>query len=392
MEAALRAAMATEFYRHKFADADLTDFASLPTTSKAELLGEPTRFLTQPESAYTRVHQTSGTSTGVPLKWYDTPRNWNAMLGCWAHYFGLAELAPADVAFFPFSFGPFLGFWTAFEAAGQFGMRTVPAGGLSSTARLRLMHDHSATVVFCTPTYALHLAEVARQQNISLRGTVRKLIVAGEPGGAVAGTRDAIEAAWGARVLDHYGLTEVGPLAMEAATHPGGLFLHDKAYFCEVLQPNSMEPAEFDTVGELVVTTLVRLDSPIIRYRTGDLVRPVRLPDGQRWLAGGILGRLDDMLHIRGNNVYPTAIETIIRRCAGLCEYRLLVDDTNPLADLVLEVEAADSALLQTIANAIRDALLFRCDVRAVDAGTLPRSEMKSRRIVKFSQRIHPPH
>lgn len=130
-------------------------------------------------------------------------------------------VSPGDRFFFPFSFGPFLGFWTAFEAAATSGFLCIPGGGMTSTARLRMLIDHEATILCCTPTYALHLAEVAVKEGIDLsRSRVRALIVAGEPGGSIATIREQIEKAWGARVFDHYGMTEVGPVAFETVGKP----------------------------------------------------------------------------------------------------------------------------------------------------------------------------
>jgi phenylacetate-CoA ligase len=365
----------------------IEDFRRLPTTCKADLLTKQHDFLTKPIEHYTRIHQTSGTSTGQPLRWYDTGQNWLWMKQCWYQYFALAGITSKDVAFFPFSFGPFLGFWTAFESCLDYGLRTLPGGGLSSTARLKMLLDHQATVLFCTPTYALHLAEVAHAEKLPIHGVVKRIVVAGEPGGAVESTRKLIEEAWGARVLDHYGLTEVGPMAMEPFDQPGGLHIHEDDYFIEVLQPGSIEPVPMGEPGELVVTNLGRCDSPVLRYRTGDLVRqnPFAVDDWYR-LEGGILGRLDDMLHIRGNNVYPTAIEAVLRSFPEVQEFRLLVDDTQALHDLMIEIETATPSVVQPVSQALRDKLLFRCDVRAVAPGTLPRFEMKAKRLVKKSK------
>ena len=364
------------------------DFGQLPTTTKADLLAAPHQFLTKPVEDYTRIHQTSGTTTGQPLRWYDTPQNWAWMKKCWFRYFAIAGITPADVAFFPFSFGPFLGFWTAFESCLDFGLRTLPGGGLSSTARIRMLIDHQATVLFCTPTYALHLAEVARAEKLDICGVVKRIVVAGEPGGAVESTRKIIEEAWGARVLDHYGLTEVGPMAMEPFDQPGGLQIHTDDYFIEVLQPNSNEPAALGEPGELVVTNLGRCDSPVIRYRTGDLVRQSIVSESTKWvrLEGGIIGRLDDMLHIRGNNVYPTAIEAVLRSFPEVQEFRIHVDDTQALHDLRIEIETALPSVVQPVHQALRDKLLFRCEVKAVAPGTLPRFEMKAHRLIRKSQ------
>src|SRR2546423_908218 len=134
-----------------------------------------------------------------PLRWLDTPESWGWMLGLWRQMFARIGLRSDDRLFFPFSFGPFLGFWTAFESAVRDGYFVVPGGGMSSAARLRFLLDHAITVVFCTPTYALHLSEVATAERIDLAGSpVRLLVVAGEPGGSISETRQRIEAAWGA--------------------------------------------------------------------------------------------------------------------------------------------------------------------------------------------------
>ncbi len=289
------------FYARKFAGCDLNDLTGLPFTTKAELVADQLENppygsgLTYPLDRYCRLHQTSGTSSGRPLRWLDTLESWNWLLGNWGEIFRHAGLRKGDVAFFPFSFGPFLGFWTAFEAAACEGYLVLPGGGLSSTARLRFLLDHAATIVCCTPTYALHLAELAAQEGIDLAGSpVRMLIVAGEPGGSIPATRDRIESVWGARVIDHYGMTEVGPVAVETLDSPGDLLVLENRYIAELLEPNGDRPAGDGQMAELVLTNLGRVGSPLIRYRTGDLVKGCRKADGMV-LKGGILahGRHD---------------------------------------------------------------------------------------------------
>jgi phenylacetate-CoA ligase len=333
------------------------------------------------------MHQTSGTH-GAPLRWLDTPESWDAMLGCWLQILHTAGVTATDRLFFPFSFGPFLGFWTAFDAAQRLGCLCLAAGGMSSGARLRMMLDNHATVILCTPTYALHLAEVARAQGMAL--SARSLIVAGEPGGSIAGTRQRIEDAWGARVFDHSGMTEVGPVSVECAENPGGLHILEVDYIAEVIDPATSEPVSDGQLGELVLTNLGRWGSPLIRYRTGDLVRvdPEPCPCGRtfRRLAGGILGRTDDMIAIRGNNFYPTALEGLLRRFPEVVEYQVEVDTSAPLNALRVEVEpvAGDVGdLADRVAAAIRDELLFRANVTVVAPGALPRFEMKARRVRK---------
>lgn len=391
------------FYARKFAGIDagairtLDDFAGLPCTTKAELADDQAAeppygtILTYPQDRYSRLHQTSGTSTGRPLRWLDTPESWDWLLSCWQTCLPLIGLTNRDKLFFPFSFGPFLGFWTAFEAASRQGFLCIAGGGMTSTARLRCLLDHNCTVVFATPTYALHLAELAAKEGIDLANSpVRAIVVAGEPGGNIPATRERIESVWGARVFDHYGMTEVGPVAVEAADLPGDIFILETKYYAEVLQSGNTSPAPPGEFGELVLTNLGRAGSPVIRYRTGDLVRMAVEPDpaGRAWrrLAGGILGRADDMIHVRGNNLYPGAIEAIIRRFPAVVEYRIVVNHADPLADLRIEVEPVSGdgrELAEAVGRAIRDDLLFRVDVRSVPHNSLPRFEMKARRVVR---------
>ncbi len=376
------------FYAARLANADPADFARLPWTTKADLVRDQAAHppygtvLTYPRHRYSRLHQTSGTS-GRPLRWLDTPESWSWMLGCWEQMFAMIGLRSDDRLFFAFSFGPFLGFWTAFEAAARAGYFCLPAGGLSSGARLRLLLDNEATVIFCTPTYALRLAEVAREEKIDLAGSpVRAVVVAGEPGGSIAATRIRIETAWGARVFDHSGMTETGPMAIECPANPGGLHVLENDYIAEVIDPQTAEPVPPGQVGELVVTNLERWGSPLIRYRTGDLVRvdPRPCPCGSQHLRldGGILGRADDMIHLRGNNVYPGALEALLRRFPEVAEFRVEIDQSSALAALRIEVEPVngDSGDLgERVDRAIRDEFLFRAEVRLVPPGSLPRFE-----------------
>lgn len=387
------------FWRAKWADAGLepfpiralADLERLPLTTKAELLADQDRNppygtnLAEPASAFTRMHQTSGTR-GKPLRWLDTPESWRWLLGCWRQIYDRAGVTADDRVVFPFSFGPFLGFWSAFDAAVQLGSLAIPAGGLSTGARLGLVLENRATVVCCTPTYALHLAQGARDAEIDLaaQSSVRILIVAGEPGGSIPATRARIEANWNARVIDHTGMTEIGPLATERLERPGSLEVLEDDFIVEVRDPATLSPTPSGEIGELIVTNLGRAATPLIRYRTGDLVRAVRQPTGFLILEGGVLGRVDDMVPLRGNNFYPSSLEAVLRRFAEVVEYQVEVDTTSPLAELRVEVEPtpdADAGLAERVARAIRDELLFRADVALVKQGSLPRFEMKSQRV-----------
>ncbi len=396
------------FYRTTLERAGLSDARSLradasnldvvltrlPFTTKAELVADQEQHppwgtvLTEPLAAYTRYHQTSGT-TGRPLRWLDTPTTWQWALECWKAVYRGARVTSGDRVFFAFSFGPFFGFWTAFDAAAQLGVQCVPAGGMSTEQRLALIRAVAPTVVCCTPTYALRMAEVARDRNEPLAdSSVRTLIVAGEPGGSIPATRQRIEEAWGAHVVDHHGLTEVGPVSFECWESPGGLHLNESEFVCEVVDPATLAPMADGKPGELVLTNLGRTASPVIRYRTGDLVvrrsEPCVCGRTLARLEGGILARVDDMVVVRGVNVYPAAIEAIVRQCSAVVEFRSTVTRTAAMQQLMLEIEAAagtDAAHAATdVARQLREGLGLTVEVRTVAPGTLPRFEMKSKR------------
>ena len=230
--------------------ADLAEFrARFPFTTKAALIEDQKQHppfgsnLTFPVDQYSRFHQTSGTA-GQPMRWLDTPESWDWVVACWLRIYQTAGIGPSDRVFFPFSFGPFLGFWGAFDAATRMGCLSIAGGGMRSTARLRTLLDNDVTTVCCTPTYALHLAEVASDEKIDLAaGKVRTIIVAGEPGGSIPATRAHIERAWsGARVVDHHGMTEIGPVTYECPRRPGVLHVMEESYIPEVIGRDT--PAE----------------------------------------------------------------------------------------------------------------------------------------------------
>jgi phenylacetate-CoA ligase len=379
------------------------DLPRLPMTLKRELVEDQDAAppwgtaLTEPIDRYTRYCHTSATTGRRPLRWIDTNETWQWVVDCWKAVYRAAHVGPADRVFFPFSFGPFLGFWSAFDAATEIGAHAVPAGGMSSQLRLATIDAVKATVVCCTPTYALRLAEVAAQQGGMLeRGghplhesSVRVLIVAGEPGGSIPSTRARIENAWGARVIDHHGLTEVGPVSFECWEQPGGLHLNEAEFLCEVLDPESGRSVSDGEPGELVVTNLGRTASPVIRYRTGDMVirRSGRCACGRTWarLEGGILARADDMVAVRGVNVYPAAIETVVRSFDSIVEFRSTVTRSGAMRSLSVEIEVAaaqedPSSTAVQLSHELREALGLTVPVHVVASGTLPRYEMKARR------------
>lgn len=350
-------------------------------TTKQELIDDQSAHppygtnLTFPLDRYTRFCQTSGTS-GHPLRWLDTPESWDWMLGNWDRVYQAAGVTSADHIFFAFSFGPFLGFWTAFEAAARMRSLAIPGGGMRSAVRLRTMIETRATVLCCTPTYAIRLAEEAVEEKIDLTASrIRRIIVAGEPGGSIAATRSHIERLWpGARVVDHHGMTETGPVSYGCPVRPGVLHVIESSYVAEVID------------GELVLTNLGRIGSPLVRYRTGDVVKAVRgvcaCGTSDVALEGGILGRTDDMVVVRGVNIYPTAIEEVLRS-EGVTEYRVEVQIDRALTQLHIQVESGPDSI-HRLEAALTNAFSLRIPVSSVPAGSLPRFEAKAKRWVRL--------
>jgi phenylacetate-CoA ligase len=297
-----------------------------------------------------------------------------------------AGIGPDDRIFAAFSFGPFIGFWTAFEAGQKLGALTIAGGGQTSEQRIQMILDNEATVLVCTPTYALRLAEVAREQGVDASQlSIRATIHAGEPGASIPSTKQRIEELWGAKCYDHAGATEVGAFAFECQAQPGGNHANEAEFLIEVLDPVTQQPADD---GELVITNLGRLGSPVLRYRTGDRVKlqPGECSCGRtfRRFEGGILGRVDDMLTVRGVNVFPSAIENLVRRHAAVDEFAVMVFRERSMDEMELQVEvtgAEPQTVCEAVAREVWVALGFRPRVRHVAAGTLPRFELKARRV-----------
>jgi len=373
-----------QFWRDRLHSVDgWDDFKRLPLTSKSELLADQASHppfgtnLTYSVDRYVRLHQTSGSSGQLPLRWLDTGESWDWWLRIWAeHVYRVASVTPADRVFLAFSFGPFIGFWSAFGGAERLGALCMSGGAMTSEQRVRSILDLGATVLLSTPTYALRLADVARGMGVDLaESSVRVTIHAGEPGASIPATRDAIEAEWSASSFDHTGMTELGPTGFSCSARDG-VHLIESEFIFEVTDD-----------GELVATNLGRWGMPLIRYRTGDRVVVSRepCPCGSPFMkiVGGIQGRVDDMFTVRGVNLYPSQVEDIVRRHPGVADFVIEHRRERRMDEVALVVEtSAASFSAERLEADLRQALGVRLDCRVVPAGTLPRSELKSRRIV----------
>ncbi|MGI9519379.1 MAG: phenylacetate--CoA ligase family protein, partial [Pirellulaceae bacterium] len=283
-----------------------------------------------------------------------------------------------------FSFGPFIGFWSAYDAVIHRQALVAPAGALSTLARIELLRTIEATAVFCTPSYALHMAEVAADNQTNLAdSTVEKIVVAGEPGGSVPELRQRIEAAWNARVVDHAGASEVGPWGF-ADPNGNGIYVNESEFIAEFFSLQSGEPAGEGEPSELVLTALGREGSPVIRYRTGDLVKPTwNDPQACSFvlLEGGVLGRVDDMMIIRGVNIFPSSVEQILRSFPEIIEYRMTAFKQGEMDALKIDIEdRLDKP--DRVARELQLKLGLKIEVECVPAGSLPRFELKGQRFI----------
>jgi phenylacetate-CoA ligase len=390
---------ANPFYRTKLREAGLTDartfqsledMKSLPVTHKSELVEDQERHppfgtnLTFPLDKYLHLHQTSGT-TGKPLRWLDTRESWDWWARCWGAVYCAAGVGPEDRIFFAFSFGPFIGFWAAWAGCEKIGALAISGGAQNSYQRLKNLIELQATVLCCTPSYTLHLAEVAQAEKIDLgKSAIRKIIVAGEPGGSIPGTRARIEELWNAKVFDHTGATEIGGHGMTCLGQCG-VHLNEGEFLIEVINPLTLKPAD---EGELVITNLGRIGSPVLRYRTGDHVRITQdVCDCGRTFArmeGGIIGRIDQMLIVRGVNIFPSSLESIVRSFPSVQEFRVIVNDLSAMDQLVIVVEVAGDdpeEVLKAIERETSHRLGLRVGVELAQQ-PLVRFEMKASRVI----------
>jgi len=384
----------------KFPLNSLAELENLPFSTKKEFVNDQDDFPplgknhSYPEENYIRYHQTSGT-TGRPLKVLDTAESWDWLADCWVKVFRSVGVTKHDRLFLAFSFGPFIGFWTAYEGAKKVGALVIPGGGQTSLERLQSIITNKATVLVCTPSYALHMEEVAKEAGIDLSQTsIRITIHAGEPGASVPAVRDKIEQIWGAVCYDHSGMTEVGVVSYSCAAKTG-LHCNESGYIVEVIDPDTLKPVANGEKGELVLTNLGRWGYPAIRYRTHDFVIKnetiCSCGNPNILLPGGIIGRTDDMMIVRGVNIFPPSIEAILREFLELVEFRIVLYTIAGMDQVKVEVELSDysennqpqnNQTLDKMRKLLRERIGLRIEVELKASHSLPRFEMKARRTI----------
>ncbi len=391
------------FYRRKFNEHgvtpddinDLGDIIKLPFTSKQDFQRDQDNNpvfgtnLTEAFENYVQFHQTTGT-TGKPLRWLDTKESWAWRARCQAHALTAAGITNKDILLLPFNFGPYTAFWGIYEAAQHLDILTIPTGGWTTEQRIHCLIENKATLIAGTPTYMLRIAEAAQEIGVDLASSyVRALILAGEPGAMIPAVREKLEKAWGARVFEYPGLTETGTYAFMCSHNNQALHIIESEFIVEILDPQTGRGVPDGGVGELVLTNLGRTCSPAIRYRTGDLVKRVRKSCGcgrtLSQLDGGVLGRKDEMLIVRGVNIFPRAVGNIVEEFLEFGnEYQIIAYRRDGTDDLEVQVEINPSSdnMDQIIAAEIKSRLNLRIKIDSVPKGTFVRSHYKGKRFI----------
>ncbi len=379
----------------------LDDLRALPLTTKADYEHSLERdppygdLLGVPREQIARVHFSSGTTARpTPVAW--TARDLDRWASLYARLAWSQGVRPGDVHQCLFSYAWFVGGLGATAGYAQLGATVVPGGSADTERQIDTIFRFGTTSIGGTPSFVLHIAEVAESLGRPLQDSnVRHVMVGGEPGGSVEGTRARIEEKWGARCYDGYGCLEFQPIAWECEAQSGGHLVEDFLH-ADVLDPLTHEPVTDGDPGVLVLTHLDKQACPLVRWWTGDIVvrDRSRCACGRTHarLPGGVRGRADDMLVIRGVNVFPSAVEDLVRRNPGAgSEYRIVLDRelvdprTGYATGFRLQVEALPGAPADfgpRLAETVHRELKVRPVVEVVEPGQLPRSTHKTKRVV----------
>ena len=351
---------------------------------------------THPTNAI-RYHLTSGTSGRTPIRVLDSMKDWEWIAEMWCYGFWGFGVRPDDVIYFAFGYGSFIGFWGAHYCSEKLGALVIPGGAQTTEQRIKQIVEMGVTTVCSTPTYALRMWQVATEMGVNLAADskVNKLILSGEPAGSIPAVKRQLEEAWGAKCGDTAGMTEVGTIMIfECANQPGGTHIIEDHFIEEVINPDSGEPVGYGELGERIVTSFGRGFIPVLRYRTKDMV--IKMPHTACTCGrttdiydGGIRGRWDDMKLIRGTNVYPRAVESIVREFDAIDEFQIYISREGIRDEIAIKMELKPGResewpeLEKRLRKALADShegLHFL--VVLMEPGTLPRFELKAKRLV----------
>lgn len=392
------------FYRRKFIDhgvspADIRsmeDIVKLPYLYKKEIQEDQRANppfgtnLTGSLDDFVRYHQTTGT-TGTPVRWLDTKETWNWRGRCAAMSMSGSGITAKDIIFFPFAFGPHVAYWGIWQGAWEIGAMAIAGGGWDTLQRIKSIFENKVTVVACTPTYAIRMAEVAKENGIDLReSSVRMTFHAGEPGALIPSVRDKIWDSWGAKPFDYPGMTEVGNYGIHCTAQDTSIHVNEAEFIFELIDTDTGNPIKGEGTGEMVLTNLGRTSSPSIRFRTGDMVNAKRdrCSCGRTFVSldGGIIGRVDGMICLRGMNIFPSQVEAVVGKHLIMGEeFQIVAYTSKSMGELKVVCELLEDRpddVLGTIQKDLLDSVEIRVAVERVPRGAIERSEYKSKKFI----------
>jgi len=337
--------------------------------------------------------QTSGT-TGQPVYQPDTWQDWEWWAECWSYILWAQGYRAADRVFIPFGYNIFVAFWAGHYAAEKIGCEVVPGGVLDTQARVLKIQELQATAMMATPTYILGMADTAiTKMNIDpSQLTIQKITCAGEPGASIASTKKRMQDAWGAKVYDHAGATEIGAWSYECLEQPGGIHVNEAFFLVEI---EDMETGEIIEApgrrGKMIITALDRYAQPCVRFDSKDVIEwasdPCPCGRNFRLIKGGVIGRADDITKVKGVLLAPAAIEEVVRSIDGLGdEYEVIVDKLGDVDRIKLKVELVPGAeeRLKSVEARLKEQLRLKTNLayrlEFYDYGRLPRYDVKARR------------
>ncbi|MBW2095240.1 MAG: phenylacetate--CoA ligase family protein [Deltaproteobacteria bacterium] len=379
----------------------MEDIARVPKVEKSMMRDiqkkEPYPYgdmLCVPLEQVTEFHQTSGT-TGQPVYQPDTWQDWEWWAEAWAYILYAQGYRAADRVFIPFGYNVFVAFWTGHYGAEKLGCEVVPGGVLNTEARILKMQELRATAMMATPTYVLGMADTARKKlgmNPATDLTIERITCAGEPGASIPTTKRRMEEAWGAKVYDHIGATEIGAWSYECLEQSGGLHVNEGLFLVQIEDTETgkiiEEPGK---PGKMVITAFDRIAQPCIRFDSKDIIvwHEDQCDCGRtfRMIKGGVIGRADDITKVKGVLLAPTAIEEVVRGIPELGdEYEVIVEKKGDIDDISLKVELQPDAegtkdrILSILNDQLRVKTNLRYNISFHPYGSLPRYDVKAKR------------
>jgi phenylacetate-CoA ligase len=345
-----------------------------------------------PLEEVSEFRQTSGT-TGQPVYQPDTWQDWEWWADCWSFILWAQGYRPSDRVFIPFGYNIFVAFWAGHYGAEKIGAEVVPGGVLDTQARILKIQELKCSAMMATPTYVLGMADTARKMGIDPASlTITKITCAGEPGASIPTTKKRMEQAWGARVYDHAGATEIGAWSYECTAQAGGLHVNEAFFLVEIQDVVTGEYIEEPgRRGKMIITALDRHAQPCIRFDSKDIIEwsaePCPCGRSLRLIKGGVVGRADDITKVKGVLLSPSAIEEVVRGIEGLGdEYEVIVDKEGDIDRITLKVEImrGQEGERKQIEARLKDQLRLKTNLGYIlefhGYGTLPRYEVKAKR------------